>query len=410
MLFSCLKGNTVRNILFVEKVFLSRAIKPLCGVELLNLSLIKDLAAMGYFVTVLAHTVWSRVIKAWVEDSQVDIIDLPWNSSDMLGGLLALNKLGTRYFDLLLLGNVGNSLIPIISLLRWKHAARRIALIAHREPKTGFLRALNGLPITVLAVNERIKSCFARANFSLMRMRYGIAGADQLYPARPTGNKPKPWVDFCVTGHLDRKWKGADTAEAGFVGLPDDVRNKCRLHLVGFSNLRAFAHPSIIPYGWLPFEQMGNFLRTMDVMLVPSRDDKNIMKETFSQATVQGMLTGLPLIVSNLPILTEKITIGGGLIFDDVDGLTQAMRRLAEDLQLRQKMGEQGRQTALQRYIWSTPKFIDEIMHSPANIDSGCWPCNSFPRSHAMNSSGYQCCHSRKRKIAHPPDRSCRSG
>ena len=73
------------------------------------------------------------------------------------------------------------------------------------------------------------------------------------------------------------------------------------------------------------------------------------------------MLTGLPLIVNNIPVLTEKIDTGGGLVFDDVDGLTKAMRRFADDPQLRRKMGEQGRQTALERYIWNTQNFVDEI-------------------------------------------------
>jgi hypothetical protein len=45
------------------------------------------------------------------------------------------------------------------------------------------------------------------------------------------------------------------------------------------------------------------------------------------------------------------------------------MRLLAEDSQLRQKMGEQGKCTALQRHIWSTRKFIDEIIHRSAGRD-----------------------------------------
>ena len=74
------------------------------------------------------------------------------------------------------------------------------------------------------------------------------------------------------------------------------------------------------------------------------------------------MLTGLPLIVNNLPILTEKLDTGGGLVFSDINGLVEAMCQFAEDAQLRRKIGEQGRKTALERYVWSTQKFIDEIM------------------------------------------------
>lgn len=351
----------MKSILFVEKVFLSRGSKLFSGIELFNLSLIKDLAAMGYSVTVPACAAWSRVIKDHTGILPVEIIDLPWNSSGALGGLLVLKKLRARRFDLLLLGNVGNNLIPIIALLRWRHAASRIALIAHREPKVRFVRSLNRMPIAVLAINKRIASHFEQGRFTSMMTRYGITQSELFYPAVSGLSVRKDHIDFCVVGHLERRWKNADAAVSAFLQLPYGIKRKCRLHLIGFVNPPTFFDTDIITYAWFPHEQMGNFLRQMDIMIVPSRDEI-VRKETFSQAAVQGMLTGLPLIASNLPVLTEKLDMGGGLIFDDVDGLTKAMCRLVEDSQLRQKMGEQGRQTALKRYIWNTQKFIDEIM------------------------------------------------
>lgn len=351
----------MKSILFVEKVFLGRGAKLLCGVELFNLSLIKDLAATGYSVTVPSSATWSRVIKGHTGTLPVEIVDLPWNSSGAFGGLLALKKLRAQCFDLLLLGNVGDSLIPIITSLRWMHAAGRIALIAHREPKARFIRSLNRMSVAVLAVNKRIASHFEQGRFRSMMTYYGITQSELFHPTASGLVTRKDRVDFCVVGHLERRWKGADVAASAFCQLPYEIKQSCRLHLIGFANPPAFFDTDIVIYAWLPHKQMGIFLRQMDVMIVPSRDEI-VRKETFSQAAVQGMLTGLPLIVSNLPVLTEKIDMDGGLIFDDVDGLTKAMCRLAEDSQLRQKMGEQGRRTALQRYIWNTQKFIDEIM------------------------------------------------
>ena len=144
----------MRSILFVEKVFLSCNAKLLGGVELFNLCLIKDLASLGYSVTVPAHPAWGRIINNRTEDLSVEIINLPWNTSDLPGGLLVLTTLVARRFDLLLIGNVGDRLIPIISCLRWMNTYCRIVLIAHREPKTRFIHALNRMPITVLAVNK----------------------------------------------------------------------------------------------------------------------------------------------------------------------------------------------------------------------------------------------------------------
>jgi len=351
----------MKNILFVEKVFLGRETKLLCSVELFNLSLIKDLAAMGYSVTVPAHATWGTVVKIRNRDLPVDIINLPENSSNIFGGLLALKKVMARSFDLLLFGNVGNELIPIIFFLRRMNTKSRVALIAHREPKTEFVHSLKRMPIAVLAANKKIASHFEHGKFTAMMTRYGITQPELFYPADSSLSVRKDRVDFCVVGQLEQRWKGVDTAVSAFRQLPHGIKQRCRLHLIGFANPPTFFDTDIITYAWRPHEQMGDLLRQMDVMIVPSRDEI-VMNETFSQAAVQGMLTGLPLIASNLPVLSEKLDMGGGLIFDDVDGLTQAMCRLAEDSQLRQKMGEQGRQTALQRYIWNTQKFTDEIM------------------------------------------------
>lgn len=354
-------NTTMSSILFVDNVFLSRNIKPLYGVELFNRSLIKDLAAMGYSVTVPAHATWGPVVKNRTGGLPVDIIDLPDNSINIFGGLLALRKLRARRFDLLLFGNVGNGLIPIIFFLRRMNTNSRVALIAHHEPKTEFVHSLKRIPIAVLAVNKIIASHFEQKNSTPVMARYGITQSELFYPADSGLVGQKERVNFCVVGHLEQKWKGVDTAVSAFSQLPHEIKQKCRLHLIGFVNPPTFFDTDIITYAWLPHEQMGNLLRQMDIMIVPSRDEI-AMKETFSQAAVQGMLTGLPLIVGNLPVLTEKLDMGGGMVFRDINGLVEAMCRLAENSQLRQKMGEQGRRTALERYIWNTQEFIDEIM------------------------------------------------
>ena len=92
----------------------------------------------------------------------------------------------------------------------------------------------------------------------------------------------------------------------------------------------------------------------MDVMIVPSRDE-GVMRETFRRLPYKDA-DWLPLIVSDLPILTNSAR--RGMVFRDVNDLADIMRRLAEDAPLRRRLGEQGRQTALARYIWDTRKFM----------------------------------------------------
>ncbi|MGI6087032.1 MAG: glycosyltransferase family 4 protein [Kiritimatiellia bacterium] len=345
----------MKNILFLEKVFRCPSDKSPGGVELFNLSLLRDLTGMGYKVTVPAHRSWAPLINDATADSasSPEIVTLPGNLNKMIGNLATLWRLRRRRFDLALLGNTGDRLIPMLLPLR--RMTPRFGLIAHREPSAGFVRTMRKLPIDITAVNGQIAAHFTRSGITAVRVRYGILHSELFYPA--TSPTPRPNINFCVLGNLERSWKGHDVAVAAFQLLPQDIKQKCRLHLAGFSNPPTFQDAGIIPYPWQPYKQIGEFLRGMDVMIVPSRDE-GVMRETFSQAAVQGMLTGLPLIVSDLPILTEKLDQGGGMVFRDVNDLADIMRRLAEDAPLRRRLGEQGRQTALARYIWDTRKFM----------------------------------------------------
>ena len=351
------------SVLFVDKVFLNSKDRPPGGVEVFNLNLVSDLAALGGAVTVVAHRTWERAIGEWMGARRVEVVT-PIAGGGMIGGLSALWRLRGRRFSVLLLGNIGDRLIPLVSCVRRWRLADRGALIAHREPSGKFVAALRRLPTGVLAVNGKIADHFRGKGYGRIEVGYGITGAAKFFPRESPRDEPKPHVDFCVVGRLDRKWKGADTAVEAFRRLPDAARTRCRLHLAAFERPPTFAEPGIVAYRWLPFGDVGEFLRTMDVMIVPSRDEE-VMRETFSQAAVQGMLTGLPLIVSDLPVLVEKVDQGGGLVFRDVPELAQAMARLAGDDRLRRTLGAQGRATALSRYVWDTRAFAARYLLPP---------------------------------------------
>jgi glycosyltransferase involved in cell wall biosynthesis len=111
----------------------------------------------------------------------------------------------------------------------------------------------------------------------------------------------------------------------------------------------------------MPLEKIPSLLRAMDVMIVPSRDEV-VMRETFCLAAVQGMLTGLPLLVSNLPILKEKVEAGGGLVFDSVEALRDALVKLQEDRELLQKLAGEARAVALDRFIWNMDEFVQRFL------------------------------------------------
>jgi len=74
------------------------------------------------------------------------------------------------------------------------------------------------------------------------------------------------------------------------------------------------------------------------------------------------MLTELPIISTGLPVFVEKLDTGGGIVAEDIPAITEAMERLAREPETRRRMGEAGRETALERYCWDTGVFIERFL------------------------------------------------
>ena len=361
----CKKADRGGRVAFVEKVFLDRraSASALRGVELFNLRLVRDLCAHGIGVDLFAEPSWHETILREIPGAEtLRIVGANGSGSSFLAGLAAafrvrgLARREGRY-DALLLGNVANRLIPALWLLKSGRDFARATLVAHREPSPRFLRSIRRMPGRVVAVSEPVAADFRDQGLAAdVVVDYGIMDADLFHPSSRESDEK---VRFCVLGALDNAWKGADTAIAAFRLLPDVLRARCELHLMAYRSPPTFpGEPGIIAHPWRGATGIPDFLRTMDVMLVPSRDE-HIMRETFSQSVVQGMLTGLPVVYAPIPVLAEKFDCGGGFPAETPEAYAEAMARLAEDSNLRATLGAKGRETALARYVWDTGRFIE---------------------------------------------------
>jgi len=349
-------------ILFLEKVFLKPHAGLVRGVEVFNLNLLRDLARRGFPVTVPVDPSWQSAIGARTGDAAAppDVLPCRLGRGSLVQGIEAAGRLRGRHFRAALLGNVANGLIPALHLLRRGATVGTWILLAHREPSPRFVRACRAAGMTVVAVNRKIAAHFDGGAFPRVDVWYGVSDADAYHP--PAGPRTGDGtVRFCVLGQLDNAWKGADTAVAAYRRLPPPVRERAELHLAAFQRVPEYPEPGIRPYPWMPVEQVPDFLRSMDVLLVPSRDE-GVMRETFSQAIVQGMLTGLPVCAADLPVLTEKLDAGGGLVFRTADELAAHMAMLAADPGKRRALGRRGRDTALRRYVWNTDTFVQRYL------------------------------------------------
>lgn len=351
--------NNERSVLFLDKVFLRPRKRTLRGVELFNLSLIRDLVREGFQLTVPVHDSWKGDLSREVAGAPLELCKTGWRWS-LLNGLQAAWRLRRESHARIILANVAHSLIPAWWLMRLWHGRRPAILFAHRMPTRRFLAALAREQIKIIAVNNIIAARFKEAGFDKVNMLFGHINADRFFPVE-SSRRRAPKMNFCVVGFLDNAWKGADTALAAFRALPKDISARCVLHLASYSSPPSFPEENIKVYKWLPIDAMPAWLRQMDVMIVPSRDE-GVMRETFSLTMIEGMLTGLPVLASNLPILAEKLDAGGGRIFSNIAELSRCMASLVSRPELCAELGKQARRVALERYVWQTKTFISRYL------------------------------------------------
>jgi glycosyltransferase involved in cell wall biosynthesis len=95
---------------------------------------------------------------------------------------------------------------------------------------------------------------------------------------------------------------------------------------------------------------LADLLASSDVFVFPSR------REGFGLAPVEAMAAGVPVIVSRIEGVTDLANIDGetGLYVEvgDVIALLEAMRKLANDRELRERMGKAAYQRAVEHFGW----------------------------------------------------------
>lgn len=349
-----------RSILYIAPTFLAyRLHKRIRGVQVFDLAFAPELASLADRVVVPADWSWRHRLREYFAAAPPSLkvrytppLFRPlWNA-------LTLPALIHQRFDYTFLGNPARGVMPGLALLRARGLAGQIVLQANRAPRHAVARQLAKWGCIFTAVSQQVADQFPEELRDRVSVFYGVIGAGAFHP--PKATRPDDGlVHFGLVGKLDNAWKGADRAVAAFADLPAEVRVKARLHLLSFGDDRTIADPCVVCHPWMPTEAVPEFLRSLDVMLVPSFGPQ----ETFSQSIVQGMLTELPIIASDLPVLTEKLTAGGGIIAGDHAALVNAVTDLVRDPARRKSLGQEARRTALSRYIWDSAEFVRRFMN-----------------------------------------------
>jgi glycosyltransferase involved in cell wall biosynthesis len=128
-------------------------------------------------------------------------------------------------------------------------------------------------------------------------------------------------------------------------GGPDETKLKILAEECGVADVSTFS-------GRVPHEEVPEYLHQMDVYVAVSRSES----ESFGVAVIEASACGLPVIVSDVGGLPEVVVVDRtGLIVrrEDVSATAQAISRLVQDRNLRQRMGLQGRLHVEENYEWT---------------------------------------------------------
>ena len=101
--------------------------------------------------------------------------------------------------------------------------------------------------------------------------------------------------------------------------------------------------------GFIPQEEAAKLWADLDAAVIPSV----LESESFGVAAVEAEASGVPVVISDVPGLMEATRPGYTSVVvprKDPEKLAEALLRLAEDEELRRKLGRNGRRFAVRRY------------------------------------------------------------
>ncbi|MCU0780403.1 MAG: glycosyltransferase family 4 protein [Akkermansiaceae bacterium] len=109
--------------------------------------------------------------------------------------------------------------------------------------------------------------------------------------------------------------------------------------------------------GEVPFRDLPAVYAAADVKVISSD------YESFCFAAIEAMSAGLPVLTTDCGWVPRLVADGAGIVVPvgDADAFAVALRRLADNPALRQRLGAAGRQQVLERHTW--PASAEKLRH-----------------------------------------------
>ncbi|MFA6194301.1 MAG: glycosyltransferase family 4 protein [Patescibacteria group bacterium] len=168
-------------------------------------------------------------------------------------------------------------------------------------------------------------------------------------------------INLFTLGRLVKR-KGIDKVIAALNGLPEELLDRLRYFVGGVgpeeeylkAAVPAKLKDKVIFLGSLNEEEKWAWLSLCDVFIMPARDIKGDY-EGFGIVYLEANLCGKPVIAGSAGGVNDAVKDGlNGLMVDpeDENSIGDAIIKLAADQDLREKLGRQGRERALNEFAW----------------------------------------------------------
>lgn len=189
----------------------------------------------------------------------------------------------------------------------------------------------------------------------------------QLFSPIPRRAERKAVIKIGIVKKLDPKY-GVDILLKAFELVADRHDSSLELHIVGEGSERARLlamrdeskwSDQIHFHGAIPNTKVPAFLNEWDIFVVPSRFES----ESFGVAAVEASATGLPVIVSDvggLPEVVDHERTGLVVRREDPVALANAISRLIDNPEERERFGSAGRRKVEEMYDWQ--KNVDQMV------------------------------------------------
>lgn len=208
-------------------------------------------------------------------------------------------------------------------------------------------------------------------------VRHGLASADRIAitphgpPSFVETDRTRASVDgdyILYVGDL-KPHKNIGTLLRAYSRLPPKLRTLARLVIAGHGpqglELRELARAlgvaeRVIFVGHAADRDLSALYAGAELLVLPS------FVEGFGFPALEGMVRGVPVLVSDIPALRET-TSGAAITFNpyDADALGAGLARLLEDRALRVELGERGRQRA-EAFSWRMTARLTEDVYELA--------------------------------------------